>query len=129
MDVKTRVAKAKEAEYCCSETIMKLGLEDLKIEDEKLIDAMGAFCGGMGAGQVCGALAASVSLMCVTAGRAVGKKEIRPEFMKWFGEKFGALDCPTLIDNDVENKKTRCPLLIEQTYEKVAEILKERGYI
>jgi hypothetical protein len=129
MDIKTRVAQAKEAGYCCSETVMKLGLEDLKIEDEKLIDAMGAFCGGMGAGQVCGALAASVSLLCVAAGRAVGKKEIRPEFVKWFGEKFGALDCTTLIDGDAENKKTRCPLFIEQTYEKAAEILKERGYI
>lgn len=129
MDIKTRVEQAKDGGYCCSETVMKLGLEDLKIEDEKVIDAMGAFCGGMGAGQVCGALAAAVSLMCVATGRAVGKKEIRPELTKWFEEKFGALDCPTLIDGDAENKKTRCPVYIEQTYEHVQGLLEERGLV
>jgi C_GCAxxG_C_C family probable redox protein len=129
VDTKTRVADAKAGGYCCSESVMKLGLEDLGIEDENLIKAMVAFCGGMGAGQVCGALAAAAALMCIVDEKKEAKTKTRIEVIDWFKGEFGAVDCPTLIDGDDKNKDVRCPGYIEAAYEHVHEMLKERKLV
>ena len=129
MNTKDKVERAKDDGYCCSETIMKLVLEDLCIEDDRLIDAMGAFCGGMGAGQVCGALSALVSSMCVALGRVSVKKELRADIVEWFKCEHGALDCTTLIKGDAANKKTICPGIIESAYDHAHGLLVDRGLV
>jgi C_GCAxxG_C_C family probable redox protein len=101
--------------YCCSETIMSLALEDLGKENDDLLAAMAGFCGGMGHGEVCGALAAAVAALYVCDAKEAANAW-RDEFITWFQERFGALGCRALIGDDKRKQETLCPRLTTETY-------------
>jgi hypothetical protein len=123
MDIKERVMKVKsENNYCCSETIMALALEDMGKENEDLKLAMAAFCGGMKEGEVCGALAAAASALFISDYAAARERKLK-ELMTWFKDTFKTWDCRDILKGDDSRKQTVCPALIVQTYIKMDELL------
>ena len=51
------------------------------------------------------------------------------QFVRWFeeeaGGKYGGTACSCILDGNPANKMTRCPGIVQHTYEKVMEILSE----
>ena len=130
MDIKERILSEKLKGHCCSESIMAMFLEDAGKENDELVKAMGAFCGGMREYLVCGTLAAAVSVIFTAAeSYEQARDEMRPEMMKWFLERYGTYSCADLLDGDETRKITRCPIIVEETYCKLTEILEDAGLL
>lgn len=133
MDVKERVLDNKLAGYCCSESIMNMCLEDMGWAPEArdaLIKSMGAFCGGLREGLACGTLcAARAGLFIAEEDRSKALDELGPEMMRWFKERFGAWNCAELLEGDQSRKLTLCPIIIEDTYIKLRDMLEDMGAI
>ena len=126
MDIKERVLMEKLRGHCCSESIMAMFQEDTGSENEELVKAMGAFCGGMREGLVCGTLAAAVSAIFVAAESYEQARDVlRPEMMNWFLEHYGSYSCADIIGDDEMRKITYCPILVEETYCKLTELLED----
>ena len=105
---------------------MSMFLEDTGRENEDLVKAMGAVCVGMKEGLVCGTIATAVSVLFVAAeNRAQARDELRPKMMHWFLESYGSYSCEDILDGDETRVFTHCPLIIEETYCKLIEILEE----
>ncbi|MCL2492456.1 MAG: C-GCAxxG-C-C family protein [Clostridiales bacterium] len=118
---------------CCSESIMLCILQDMEYDEGRardLVRAMGAFCGGMGAGLLCGALAGGVAAAYVACeDYAQAHDELRPEIIDWFKDRFGATECSDILEGDEMRKFTLCPGIMEEVYEKVHGILEEVGVL
>ena len=126
MEIKERILGEKLKGHCCSESIMAMFLEDSGREGVDLIKAMGAFCGGMREGLVCGTLAAAVSVIFVASeSYEKARDELRPEIMKWFLDRYGAYSCEELLDGDETRKITHCPTIVEETYRKLIDMLED----
>ena len=125
-DMKERVLMEKLRGRCCSESIMAMFLEDTGRENEELVKAMGAFCGGMREGLVCGALAAAISVIFTAAeSYEQARDELRREMMSWFLNRYGSYSCADIIDGDETRKITYCPIIVEETYCKLTELLED----
>ncbi|MDR3294654.1 MAG: C-GCAxxG-C-C family protein [Clostridiales Family XIII bacterium] len=122
MELNERLFEMKLKGYCCSRTIMALGLEDLGKENEDLIAAMGGFCNGMENGKLCGTLAAAVALLFLVDARAADL-ELRAALMDWFYDQFGGYDCDEIINGDPTKKVTFCPGMVAETYRKLQDLL------
>jgi len=134
MDTKARVFEEKLVnKHCCSETVMNMILEDMEWapgERQPLVKSMGAFCGGLHEGLACGALcAASAALWIAEEDYARAHDELGPEIMQWFKERFGYWNCADLLQGDQDRKLTLCPIIIEETYIKLHDILEDIGAI
>jgi len=130
MDIKERILEEKLKGRCCSESIMAMFIEDADKKNDDLVKAMGAFCGGLREGLVCGTLAAAVSVIFVIAenyGQA--RDELRPEIMKWFLDRYGSYSCEDILDGDETRKITLCPTIVEETYCKLIEMLEDAGVL
>lgn len=124
----------------CSQILLLLRLEADGEENSGLIRAMGGLSGGMGfSGRACGALTGGACLIGYYAGQ--GEPDEMPdnrlhemvcELVAWFAEEYGAqyggLDCACILGNDISNKKTRCPYIVEGVYFKCMDILAAHGY-
>lgn len=133
MDTKERVIEEKMRGYCCSESIMSMCLEDMGWAPEDkdfMIRPMGAFCGGLHEGLACGTLcAAKAVLWLAEEDKNKAREELGPELMSWFKERFGAWNCSELIEGDQTRKLTLCPIIIEDTYVKLRDMLEDIGAI
>ena len=133
MDVKERIFEGKLKGYCCSENIMDMALEDMgrDVEQRQLfVKSMGAFCGGLHEGLACGTLCAAKAALWLAAedsGKVCG--ELGPELMEWFRERFGAWDCADLLEGDESRRQTLCPVIIEDTYLKLRDMLEDIGAV
>jgi hypothetical protein len=133
MNTKERVFDEKLRGHCCSESIMNMCLEDMQWSEEErrvLVRAMGAYCGGLRERLACGALCAAKAALYVAEDdyeKAAG--ELGPELMRWFKERFGAWNCAELLDGDDSRKLTLCPVIIEDTYVKLRDMLEDIGAI
>jgi len=132
-DIKERVFDNKLMGYCCSESIMSMALEDMGWEQEDrtaLIKSMGAFCGGLHEGLACGTLcAAKAVLFLAEEDYPTKKEELGPELMQWFKERFGHWNCAELLEGDMGRKQTLCPIIIEDVYIKLRDMLEDVGAI
>jgi len=133
MDTRDRIIENKLKGYCCSESIMCMALEDMGREQEActdLIKAMGAFCGGLHEGLACGTLcAAKAALFLAEEDYDKARDELGPELMRWFKERFGYWNCDDLLEGDMERKLTLCPIIIEDTYIKLRDMLEDIGAV
>jgi len=130
MDIKERVLCEKLRGRCCSESIMAMFLEDSGRDGDDLIKAMGAFCGGMREGLVCGTLAAAIGAIFVAAENyEQARDKMRPEMMKWFLDRFGSYSCEDILDGDETRKITLCPTIVEETYCRLIEMFEDEGII
>ena len=132
MDLKERVSDSLLKGNCCSETVMNMFLEDIGRDpgqNRDLVKSMGAFCGGLHAGLACGVLCAAVSVLWIAEQDPVkAREEIGPEMMEWFKDRFGAWNCADLLEGDESWMMTLCPIIMEDTYIKVREMLQDMGY-
>ena len=131
MDAKERVLENKLMGYCCSQTIMNMCLEDMGWDREErrvLVKSMGAFCGGLHEGLACGTLcAAKAVLFLADEDYPTAKEGTGPEIMRWFKERFGHWDCDVLLEGDMGRKQTLCPVIVEDTYIKLRDMLEDLG--
>lgn len=117
-----RIFEFKLKGYCCSQIIMGLGLESLEKENDDLIRAMGGFCNGLEEGKLCGTLAAGVALLYMVDPKEANK-ELRSSLMDWFYDRFGGYECEEILEGNPMNKLEICPVMIEETYEMICELL------
>jgi C_GCAxxG_C_C family probable redox protein len=130
MDIKERVIEERLNGHCCSESIMTMFLRDTGRENDDLVKVMGAFCGGLRKGLVCGALAAAAGVIFLSAESCdQAREELCPEMMKWFRERYGSYSCADLLDGDETRKTTLCPVIVEETYCKLTDMLENAGAI
>jgi hypothetical protein len=101
---------------------MALCTEDLGRENEDLIDAMAAFCNGMGHGKICGTLASAVAALYV-ANASAAQNYMQDELMDWFNDQYGGYDCFDIIRDDPVMCLNLCPVIVEETYTKLSELL------
>ena len=125
MDAKERVTECRLKGYCCSQTVMALYLEDVGMENEDLINAMAAFCGGMHKGKICGCIAGAAAALSVSDA-AYAKDSAQEELMQWFHEQFGGYDCYELIADDPQKRIEYCPTIMLETYLKLSEYIAEK---
>lgn len=118
----TEIIELKLKGYCCSQIIMQMGLEKLGKNNEDLVKAMSGLCGGMATGKVCGCLSAAICLLFLVDGEDASMRGAR-EITDWFSETFGETDCDKLLEGKLSNKVELCPVLIENTFKKVEEII------
>lgn len=108
--------------YCCSQIIMEIGLELLGKENPELVEAMAGLCDGAKRGKVCGAVTAANCLLYLADARNA-EDEFVPEFLEWFEDSFGAVDCSELLGDDPMAKIEKCPMFVEGTLTKICELL------
>ena len=71
---------------------------------------------------ICGTASAAVSLMYLADPKAAEQGLVQ-EYLDWFEESFGALDCHALLGDDPMAKLEKCPMLLENTMYKLEELL------
>ena len=118
--------------YCCTEALLRVGLEMLEEEEnETLVNAAAGLCIGMHNGSVCGGLTGGCMLLAM-ADRTQAPDMCR-EFYEWFEDRFvsefGSLNCSAILGTDPRNKMDRCVPLMQEAAEKCEEILEDRGVI
>ena len=126
--------------FLCSQILFILALEAQEKENPDLIRAMSGLIGGMGfCGKTCGALTGGACLIGLYAGKGSADEmedsrlnDMIREFVEWFeqeeGAKYGGIDCNTILENNPANRASRCPQIVEKTFEKVMDILAANGY-
>ena len=133
MDIKERIFESKLKGNCCSESIMDMYLEDIGRAPEErrdLVKAMGAFCGGLHEGLACGTLCAATAVLWhAEEDSRKAHDELGPEMMAWFKERFGSWNCYELLEGDNSRKPTVCPIIIEDTYIKLRDMLEDIGVL
>ncbi|MDR2486432.1 MAG: C-GCAxxG-C-C family protein [Clostridiales Family XIII bacterium] len=122
MNIDERIFECKLKSYCCSQTIVSLCLEDMGKQNEDLVNAMAAFCGGMGRGKICGTLAAAIAILHVKD-QETAKAEWQDEYMDWFEDRFGGYDCYEIIQDDPIKRIEFCPKLVLESYLKLREYI------
>lgn len=126
--------------FYCSQILLFLGLEAQGKHNPDLIRTMAGLAGGLGfSGGVCGALTGGACLLGLYAGRGAPEEMEDPrlnsmisELIDWFAEKctglYGGIHCDSILADDPNNQRTRCPGLVTETYEKVKVLLVENGF-
>jgi hypothetical protein len=126
MVVSSRMVELKNKGYCCSQIIMKMGLEDGGKEDNpELIQAMAGLCDGLHTGLVCGILSGSACLISLYEPEEA--KLLIDNLVEWFKsefeEEYGGITCDDILQGDQLNRLIKCPKMLTATYEKVVELL------
>ena len=110
---------------CCSQIIMQMALYKRNSENEEMMDALAAFSGGLKTGHNCGALIGG-ALVLAMADKRLSKITI-PEFIRWFEEIYGHVDCVKIGGENGEKRAEICPEMIQNSYFKALEILEKYG--
>lgn len=125
MSANERIFDYKLKGYCCSQIITAMILEDLGKENTDLIGAMGAFCDGLGVGEICGTLAASIGMLYMVDPKEA-EKGLKNEFMDWFYDAYGGYNCKEIVNDDPSKKMEICPVMIENCYNMLYEMLEDK---
>jgi C_GCAxxG_C_C family probable redox protein len=139
-DEMIRMIQLGQQGFYCSQILLFMGLEAQGKADSDLIRAMAGLAGGLGfSGDVCGVLTGGACLLGLYAGKGRPEEEEDPrlnimvgELVEWFaaeyGQVFGSTRCDTILADDPQSRRTRCPALVLGTYEKVNALLVENGF-
>ena len=117
-----RIFELRMKGYCCSQIIMELGLMQMEKENPDLIAAMAGLCNGLQEGKLCGTLSAACCLLYLADPEEAALR-LNTELIDWFQDAFGSLDCEELLEGSSRNKMEKCPLIVENTYKKLEELL------
>jgi hypothetical protein len=121
MNEQERLFEQQMKGYCCSQAIMALALEDMDMDNEDIVAASAAFCGGMRRGKICGSLAAAAMALHLRDPERAA--EWQAEFMEWFEGEYGSCDCDGIIGGDPVRRAQTCPSLILGTYMRLREYI------
>ena len=117
--------------YCCSQIMVKVGLEARGEDNPTLMDAMAGLCGGLYSGLCCGTLTGAACLLSMFD-REVAAMNMIPRIVEWFqmtySQEYGGISCDEIIDNNLGNRGERCPKIMAETLDKCRELLAEHGY-
>ena len=95
MDIDTRVFQLSLQKQCCSQIVMKVGLELLEKDNPDLVKAMKGLCYGVSVQSTCGALSAGACLLSL-----YGVEKYIPKLVNRFENEFGSKECNVLIGKD-----------------------------
>lgn len=139
-----KMFKLSSTGYCCSQIMILTYLENNNLENVALVKAMNGLCGGIGmSGKTCGVVTAVACLFGLYAGKGSDTEtrdenlgKMINEYIQWFEEEFESTECVDMISVDVlkginENQSypIKCGNVIQKSYNKIEEILKEYSYI
>jgi hypothetical protein len=117
--------------YCCSQIMVKMGLDAKEKENPDLLAAVAGLCRGVHAGLICGTLTGGACLLSLYDKKEAAAFMI-PQLVAWFEETYGSLyggtSCQAIIGGDPAKKFERCPGLMVETFEKCRELLEEAGH-
>lgn len=123
----TRLSSLAAKGYCCSQIVLQMGLEDgRKEENPGLIQAAAGLCGGLHAGLDCGILSGAACLIALCLPEEA--PSLIGELVEWFNAENGGVSCKDILAGDDSGRLTKCPKILAACYEKVWELLEERGY-
>lgn len=140
MDDRVQINKLREQGYYCSQILIVMGLDLQGKSNPDLVRSMQSLAGGIGfTGNLCGALTGAACLLGLYAGKGKPDEEsdgrldlMLLDLVKWFkdniGSRFAGVDCNSIIDNDINNMRQRCPDIILSVYQKAKELLVEYGF-
>lgn len=139
-DAFMKLIELSQAGFFCSQILLIIGLEAQGKENLDLIRAMSGLNGGIGfCGKTCGALTGGACLIGLYAGKGAAEEmedsnlnDMIKTFVEWFEQEvtaqYGGIDCNTILENNPQNRISRCPQLVLNTLGKVEEILAANGY-
>jgi C_GCAxxG_C_C family probable redox protein len=139
-EVSMRIMELAQQGFFCSQILLLLALEAEGKENPELIRSMGGLAGGLGfCGKTCGTLTGGACLLSYYGGKGT-EEEMNDdrligmiiELVHWFeaniAAKYGTCDCKDILGGDATNRAKICPKIVEDTYNKVREILLDNGY-
>jgi len=117
--------------YCCSQIMVKMGLDAKEEENPELLDAVAGLCGGLYSGLCCGILTGAACLLSLYDKKNAALNMI-PKLVGWFQAtytpSYGGISCKEIIQDNPANRFERCPKMMEETLEKCRELLAEFGH-
>jgi hypothetical protein len=139
MDDTERIRELGEAGFQCSQILVLLGLQLQGRSNPDLVRSLQGLCGGMSAGETCGALTGGACLLGLYAGRGTDEEDDDPrllflleELVTWFregyGAEYGSLRCDDIVGLSGQHMAERCPRMVLGVYRKVKDLLVENGF-
>jgi hypothetical protein len=114
--------------FCCSQIMVKMGLDAKGDENPELVDAVAGLCGGLHSGLCCGILTGAACLLSLYDRKNAASIMI-PRLVKWFQtsyeQAYGGITCGEILDGNLTNRMDRCPKIMEETFERCRELLAE----
>ena len=120
--MKEKIFTLKMNGYCCSQIIMEIGLEMLGRKNDELVESVAGLCDGAKCGKICGVVSAALCLLYLADAKEA-EDRMAEEYIEWFEDAFGALDCSELLAGDPMAKIEKCPMFVESTLTKIFELL------
>lgn len=110
---------------CCAQILVKMVLDRMGEENEQMLRAVSALCGGIKTRHNCGALTGAAMGLALLDERL--SKIAVPELVRAFENAFGSVECAELIGENGERRAEICPGLIQDTYFIAMEIAEQYG--
>ena len=110
---------------CCTQVIVKMVLERMGEENEQLVKAASALCGGIKTGHNCGALTGAALGLALLDERI--SKGMVAELVRGFENAFGSIECAEIAGKSGTRRAEVCPRLIQDTYFIAMEIAEHYG--
>ncbi|MFA6940945.1 MAG: DVU_1555 family C-GCAxxG-C-C protein [Clostridiaceae bacterium] len=142
-DTAFRIFKLSSQGFCCTQTLIKMVLEDEDKENIDLIKAVHGLCGGIAyTKKACGLLTGGILVLGLYAGKGKAGEPCSDDYMTmmkeyntWFEEEFGSTDCQDLVGaQEIRDEKgninypVKCGETLTKCYIKVQQILMEHDY-
>jgi len=139
MDDADRILELGRNGFQCSQILLLLGLDLQGRSNPELVRSMQGLCGGMSAGQTCGALTGGACLLGLYAGRGSTEEDDDPrllfmldDFVTWFregyGVEYGSLLCDDIVGPCGQHLADRCPRMVAGVFARVKELLLDNGF-
>lgn len=140
MDDMIQINKLREHGFYCSQILIMMGLDMQGKSNPDLVRSMQSLAGGIGfTGNICGALTGAACLLGLYGGKGKPDEEsdgrldlMLLDLVQWFrdniGSQYAGVDCDSIIDNDINNMRQRCPDIILAVYQKSKDLLVEYGF-
>jgi len=116
--------------YCCSQIMVKLGLDAMNRENEDLLAAMSGLCKGLFSELTCGTLTGAACLLSLYDKNEAAANMI-PRLVEWFeisfSQLYGGINCKDIIGDDPMKRFERCPEIMQNTFEMCRDLLVENG--
>ena len=113
---------------CCTQIMVQMALQDVGRDDPQMVEAVGALCLGLHSGDCCGALSGGALAMGVLAQRPL-EPALVSELAGWFRDTYETTSCDSLLGGDPMARFTRCPAIVQATYEQALVILDTHGFV
>lgn len=130
--------------FCCSQILLLMDLRERKVENPDIVKAMEGLCIGLGgSGRTCGVLTGGACLLGLYGGKGLAEEErsgnlnkMIMEYSDWFEEENESTECHDIVGvdalKDIKESMVypvKCGNLMNKSYKKIREILKEYDYL